>query len=124
MYIVSPASMCLLLPVNALPPLEAAYRSKSATGVAVYSVMKLSFVVLAVLPSPEPLTLNAVTVTLYGELVLSVYVWLGVLSDVAVVVWPSPHAIVYLFALPTTLVDNVTLKGLPPEVTLVENQHS
>ena len=52
--------------------------------------------------------------TSYGELVLSVYVWLGVLSVVAVSVSPSPQSIVYLFALPTTDIVNVTVKGLPP----------
>ena len=38
------------------------------------------------------------------------------LSVVAVVVSPSPQSIVYLSALPTTDIVNVTVKGLPPEL--------
>ena len=74
---------------------------------------------VAVEPAPAPLLLNAVTCTSKGEFVLSVYVWLGVLSDVAVVVSPSPQSIVYLFALPVAFIVSVTLNGLPPSDTLV-----
>ena len=81
--------------------------------------MKFVFCKLAELPSPAPVLLNAVTVTSKGELVLSVYVWEGVLSDVAVSVSPSPQTIVYLFAFPVALIVSVAVSGAPPADTSV-----
>ena len=61
----------------------------------------------------------AVTVTVNGEFVFELYVWLGVESDVAVVgVSPSPQSMSYSSAPPPTVVIvSVTVSPADPVVT-------
>ena len=60
--------------------------------------------------------LNAVTFTSNGDPLLEAYVCVGVESVVAVVVFPSPQSIVYLFGLPTELIVSVAVNPAPPDV--------
>ena len=73
------------------------------------------------LPSPLPLLLNAVTLTLNGLPVLLLYVCEGVLSVRSLSVVPSPQFTVNLFGLPSAVIVNVAVEPAPPAVISLVN---